>query len=432
MPLNLSSRLARIVFVGAILAVALPLAFFSLRAWLAHYWGSSPDPALWHRAATLEPGDADYWSRLGLYKQWGMAQGGGPQAIGYLRHATEMNPRSAALWMDLADAYAGSGNVQEAQQAFERAQTDYPDSAEVGWRYGSFLLFQGDFRQGYSEIKRAVLVDPSLTASAIAECWQASPDVDALLNRALPAQSQYYLTATDFFLSQNLLDPALAVWNRELALDMHVRMPQAIPLVNALIGQYRLAEAEQTWQQALRASRWPRDTGDGSSLVFNGGFEHKIADGGFGWREIPADGVTYARDSNVSHSGSDSLRVDFGGKANLDFQNVFEFVPVEPRTRYHFSAYVRTEGISTDHGIRFQILDPQHPSEVQVFTPNMIGTNPWTLVEADFTTGKNTQLLEIALCRIFTWKFDNKIRGTAWVDDVVLSPIQTQAKGRPR
>ncbi len=406
----------------AIVLVAAPLALFASRVWLAAHWASSPDPAIWRKAAILEPGDAEYWDRLGLSQEWSIDNGGTRQATRYLERAVRTDPRSAALWMDLADVYETSGDPAKAQRAFKQAETDDPMSAEVAWRYGSFFLYEGDLPQGYAEIKRSLLVDSSLAPSAIAECWQANPNIGALLGQALPAELPDYLTAMDFFLSRNLLDPALAVWNRELALGMVARMPQAIPLVNALISQNRLAEAQRTWHQALRASRWPRDPREETSLIFNGGFERKIVGGGFDWREIPADGVTYARDSGVSHSGSHSLRIDFGGQANLDFANVFQLVPVEPGTRYHFSAWLRTKGISTDQGIRFQIFDPQHPPEVQVLTPNMVGSNPWTLVQADLTTGKDTHLLEIALRRIFTWKFDNKIRGTAWVDDVALSP----------
>lgn len=432
MRIDLIGRRSQALFLAAVLLPSVLLTFLGGEAWLAERWDGTSRPELWRKAARLEPGNAEYWRHLGLYEQWGIAEGGNPQAIGYLRRATQTNPRSAGLWMDLADAYAASGNAPEAQRAFERARAEHPISAEVAWRYGSFCLSEGNFAKGYAEIQRALLVEPSLAASAMAECWQANPDIGALLDQMLPAQSRYYLTAMEFFLSRNLLDPALAVWNRELALDLPVALSQAIPLVNALIDQNRLPEAKQTWQQALGASRRPRDASAGSSLVFNGGFERPMVGGGFGWREIPADGVTYARDGNVSHSGSYSLRIDFGGKANLEFQNVFELVPVEPGTRYRFSACVRTQAISTDHGIQFRIFDPQHPSAGEAFTPNMMGTNPWTVVGRDFTTGKDTHLLEIALRRRFSWKFDNKIRGTAWVDDVALAPLPAQAQGGGR
>lgn len=123
------------------------------------------------------------------------------------------------------------------------------------------------------------------------------------------------------------------------------------------------------------------------------------------------------------------MRIEFDGKVNLDFQNLYQDVPVQPRTSYHFSAYVRTREISTASGIRLEIVDPRHPSEVQILTPNLVGTNPWTPVEADFETGADTELLEILVRRVPEWRFDNKLRGTVWIDDVTLTPGTLPPKG---
>ena len=52
-----------------------------------------------------------------------------------------------------------------------------------------------------------------------------------------------------------------------------------------------------------------------------------------------------------------SLRVAFDGTANVDFQNIWQYVAVKPNTRYRFGAYVQTEDLTTDSGIHFEI-DP--------------------------------------------------------------------------
>lgn len=432
MRIDLTSRWSRSLFAAVVLVLAGILAFFGGKAWLAEHWDASSKPELWQKAASLEPGDAEYWRHLGLYKQWDLESGSDRQAVRYLRRATRTDPRSAGLWMELAAAYQPAGAPVDAQKAYEEAQKDYPISAEVAWRYGSFLLYRGNFDQGYAEIKRALLVEPSLASGAVAECWQANPNIDAIFQQVLPAKARYYLAAINYFLSKRLLSPALETWNHQLTLGLPVKMSQAIPLVNALIDQGQMPQAVRTWRQALRATHWPQDPSGGGSLVFDGSFEHRIANGGFGWRESPASDVRFAIDRHVAHSGSRSLRIEFEGKSNLNFQNVYEMVPARSWMHYDFSAYVRTEDLSTDHGIRFEIFDPRHPSKVQILTPNMIGTNPWTHVQADITAGPDTQILEIALRRLPTWKFDNKIRGTVWVDDVSLAPVRTMPKGVSR
>jgi len=432
MRIDLTSLRSRAIFFSIVLLLAGGLAVSGGTVWLAWHWGASSKPELWRKAARLEPGNADYWSRLGLYRQWDPDHGDIHQAVRDFQRATRTDPRSAGIWMDLGDAYRASGDSVRAGEAYEKAQADYPISPEVAWRYGSFLLYAGKYSEGYAEIRRALVVQPSLTASAISECWQANQSIGPILNDVLPGKPEYYRAALSFFLSKQLLDPALAVWNRQLSAGLPVEMGQAIPLVNALIDRGRMAEARQAWMQALKAANWPRDPGAGGSLAFNGDFEHAIANGGFGWREIPVSGARFASDNQIAHSGSQSIRIEFDGTANLDFQNLFQYVPVRPATRYHFSAYLRTEKISTDSGVRFEILDPRHPSRLQMHTPNVVGTTPWTSVQADILTGPDTDLLEIALRRVPTEKFDNKLRGTAWVDDVALSPAPALPKGGSR
>jgi len=399
------------------------LTFFSAKAYVAARWQASANPELWRKAVKLEPGNAEYWGHVGLSRQWDLTPGGMHEAVRYLQRATQINPRSSNLWMELADAYAASGDPVHAQEAYEKAQANYPISSEVAWRYGSFLLYEGKSLEGYAEIRRAVSIDPLLTQRAIAECWQSNPSVTPILDKILPAKPEYYLSTIDFFLSQNLLGPALAVWNRQRELGLSIKMSDTTPLVDALIDQDRMAEAQQTWHQVLEVTNWPRDSSNGGSLVLNGGFEHGLANGGFDWREVTVSGARFDFDSFTAHSGSRSLRIQFDGTVNLDFHNLFQYIPVESRTRYHLSAYLRSEGISTDRGIGFEIVDPRHPTQVQRVTSEITGTNPWTLVEADLVTGPDTHLLKIALRRIPSWKFDNKLGGTVWVDDVALTPI---------
>jgi hypothetical protein len=248
------------------------------------------------------------------------------------------------------------------------------------------------------------------------------------LDNVLPRKSGYYVDAMNFFLSQNLTEPAFAVWNRRQALNLPVKMSETVPLVDALIAEDRLADAQRTWNDALESTNWSRDEVKNRSLVMNGGFERHMANGGFDWREIAMDGVRFDFDNFLPHSGSRSLRIQFDGTRNLDFQNLFQFVPVEPRTHYHFSAYLRSQAVSTDHGVHFEMLDAKHPVELHVVTPDAIGTIPWTLQQTDFVTGPNTHLLRISLRRIPSWKFDNKLSGTVWVDDVTLMPIPGVAK----
>jgi tetratricopeptide (TPR) repeat protein len=418
-------------FVGIVL-IAGGLAFLAGKVWLAAHWDGSADPDRMLRAANLEPTNADYWDRLGFYEKWNFERRDLRRAIVYDERATKANPRSDTYWMDLADAYEAVGQPARALEAFNRAQSVHPISSDVAWRYGNLLLRQKDYSEAFAELRRALITDPSLTVEAISECSKVSDDLPRMLTEVLPNQNAYYRMALDYFLAQHQIDAALTVWDQLLALKPTAKMAEVVPFINELIGQQRVEDALRVWRQALGATGWPQDEAGGPSLVFNGGFEHDLLNGAFDWREDPVSGAAFSSDSDVVHAGGRALRITFDGSSNLDFQNLWQFSAVEPRHRYHFAAYLRLEGISTDSGIRFEINDSFHHAALQILSPDLVGSHPWSLVEADIVTGPQTHLLTIALRRVPSWKFDNKLGGTVWVDDVSLVPVSEDIKESPR
>ena len=104
-------------------------------AWYADYLAESPDPANWLRAAQLEPGNGEYWYKLGFSRQWDISETDAGQVITYLRRAVAIDPRSANYWMALAGAYESAGQIPQAREAFHTALQDYPASAEAHWRF---------------------------------------------------------------------------------------------------------------------------------------------------------------------------------------------------------------------------------------------------------------------------------------------------------
>jgi len=427
MTILLKSGRARLSYFVWVVLIAGGLTYLAGKVWLAAHWSATWDRDRMFRAASLEPTNGAYWYRLGLYEKWNFERHDLGRVVAYFERATEANPRSDTYWMDLADAYEAVGQPERAREALKRAQSVHPIAPDIAWRYGNFLLRRKDYPEAFAEMRRALASNPNLTVEAVSECSKTSSDLASILAEILPSQSRYYLTAMDYFLSQHELDAAVTVWNQLLALNQSVPMERLEPLINGLIDQERVEDAFQLWRQALRATHWPQDA-DNSSVVFNGGFEHDLLNGGFDWREDPISGASFRLDDNVAHTGRRSLQITFDGSANLDFQNLQQLCPVEPGRRYHFAAYARLDKISTDSGIRFAIYDTFHPATLQILTADLIGSRPWFLVEADLLTGPETHLLTISLRRLPSWKFDNKLRGTVWVDDVSLVPVPEYPK----
>jgi tetratricopeptide (TPR) repeat protein len=390
-------------------------------AWYADHLAESNEPADWLHAAQLEPGNGEYWYKLGFNRQWDLNDSDANQVITYLRRAVTIDPRSANYWMALAGAYESAGQIQQARDSFHTALQDYPASAEAHWRFGSFLLRQGETKQAYAEIHFALQNDSRLIPLAISRVWPATHDADALLNDVLPKSEESQQEALEAFSTDNQIEPALAVWEYMVKSGESIPIKTVFPLEQILLDAKRTDEARDVWRQALVASGKPEEANTGSSIIFNGGFEYDASGGGLDWRLVPIPGLNYDYDTANPHSGKRSLRLNFDGEQNPDLQIVSQYVAVQPNTRYRFEGYIHTSGITTESGLRFFIAfagTALPPLILQNFT----GDHPWEKQSADFTTAPDEHLLLLQLLRPKSVRFNSNLAGSAWVDDISIVP----------
>jgi tetratricopeptide (TPR) repeat protein len=389
---------------------------------LASHYALSSNAENWQRAARIEPENPETWYRMGRFRQLDFDNADIPLSISYYQRAVNLNPRSPYYKLDLAGAYEMAGENDQADGNFRAAQAAYPISAEVSWKYGNFLLRQDRLPEAYAQIHRAATVDPKLIPLAVSRVWHSNPDVHLLLDQVLPDTAEAYAAALVFLSDEQQATPALEVWRRLIAKDPHTDPKFAFKLTDVLVAQERFDDAGTVWRQAIANDLGPSPAYAENSLVYDGGFERDISGGGFGWRLSDTEGVDFDFDTDTKHSGSRSARLIFDGSKNLLYQGLYQYVLVSPATRYRFQGFLHEEGISTESGMRFEIVDPNDLQHLDVMTPNETGTLPWTLEQLDFTTGPKTRVIIIRLLRKLSERLDNKLRGTLWVDDVTLVP----------
>jgi tetratricopeptide (TPR) repeat protein len=416
----------------ASLGAAALICFAAARLWLADIRVSSNHLEKMQRGAALVPGNGEAWDRMGHVRQLDLADPDPAGAIADYERAAHDDPLSAHYWMDLGTAREETGDIAGAREAFERARAVYPASAEVTWNYGNFLLRQEEYPAGFSQIQQAVRADPTLLPLAISRTWRSNRDVNLLLDRVLPADVDAYFQALDFFATNHQADAGLAVWQRLLTLGKPFPVSRAFPFLDELIADNRGGDSRVVWSQALAAAGIPHEEPAGGSLVWNGDFAHDFLNGGLDWRWVPLLGVAIDFESAPPSYGARSIRLDFGGGTNVALDEPGQQVPVEPLRAYHFHAYVRTEAISTESGIRFAITDLHGGGATSLLTENLEGSHPWTAVEGDITTGPETHFLFVRLYRAPSRLFDNKLSGSAWVADVSLFPASGDAGKRAR
>jgi tetratricopeptide repeat protein len=423
MILRLSTPAARATIVLFALGLCFLLSYSSIRnARAAHETGRETLEGF-ERATQLEPGDPRNWYLLGHYLQYNLEQPDIPRAIRAYQSSLSLDPLAADTWLDLGSAFEFEDNIAEARKSFLEAKRVYPLSAEAAWRYGNFLLRQGDLENAFAEIRLAVAADPKHGGEAFSRCWHADPDLDLILDRVLPANPEVYLAVIFDLASEDRTEPALKVWSRLAALQPKLELRQAFPLMNLLIRSSRMEAANRVWEEAVRFSGVAAHPDPAGSAVWDGGFETGVVGGGFAW-EYPAsfNSVQIHLDTREKHSGRQSLRLQFNGKRNLNFENACVIAPVHPMTSYRFSGWVRTRGLTTDEGVRFSLRSVDVPSARVFLTPEVHGSEPWTLVESSWTSDKDSHGVQICIRRNASGQLENEIRGTAWVDDVALVP----------
>ncbi|HMD07059.1 MAG TPA: tetratricopeptide repeat protein [Candidatus Acidoferrum sp.] len=424
MILRLSSSAARGFLVLFALILAVGLSYSSVRNVLAVHNAGLNTPEGYARATQLEPDDARNWYLLGRYWQYNLEDPDAQRAIRNYQTSLFFDPHSADTWLDLGTAYESEGDIAAARNAFVQAKRVYSLSPEVSWRYGNFLLRRGELDAAFAEIRHAVDADPKRGAAAFALCMRFEPDVNSVLERVLPHSKDAYLNVISALAEQGKTDQSLAVWSSLPALHPQLQLSDSYPLLELLLHKRQMSDAQRVWDQALLFSGVSHPPAPPGSLIWDGGFESDVVGGGFTWRYSSfMGGVVVTLDTKEKHSGKRSLRLTFNGLSNVNFNDVCQYIPVQPSTSYLFSAWVQTRSLSTDQGVRFGLHSIGDSSSSVAWTDDVEGTQPWTKVELPWTSGKDVRELQLCVSRNPSAKFDSKIRGSAWIDDVALISV---------
>jgi hypothetical protein len=431
MLLRLPNVPARLAAVFLALTLAATLAYLSIRNARAVYDASLGTRVGYEMAARLEPQNADNWYLLGRYWQYTFDEPNVRRAIQNYRHALFLNPASADSWLDLATAYETEGDVQNAREAFLRAKRAYPLSAAVSWRYGNFLLRQEEVPQAFAEIRRATYADPKRSAEAFSRSWRVDPDINAILNTVLPPDRDGYLDVIRELGVQSQFGAALTVWQRLVSIHPALKLSNAIPFSELLIQNHQISDARRVWNDAVRLSNTPQNIDAPGSALWDGGFETGVRGGAFAWVFAASDDEQISVDSRQKHSGKYSLRLTFEGRHNVNFAGVCNNAEVRPETNYRLSAWVRTQALTTDQGVRLLLNSYSDSHQASsVVSRDVQGTQPWTYIEIPWTSGKDVRYARVCVVRYTSGKLDSRIHGTAWLDDVALIP-DTAGTSRP-
>lgn len=376
------------------------------------------------RAIAFDPDDPRHPALLARALQFSLESGDIADVLRLSERAVALGPHDANLWVDLAAAYEWAGRQDAAQRAFQHALALFPNSPQINWQLGNYALRSDRIHEAAGYLRTCVLRDASLRRPAFDLAWRATGNAVFVLNEVLPPTTPELLAYLDYLADTARLDAAVDVWAQLRDAGFAFEPSAAFRYLDALMEYRRTAELAAAWTAlaAQHPDKLPR-RGPGENLIVNGDFETEPVNGGLDWRVMEAPGVTARTVSSVFYSGGRSLEIDFAGAENIAYGEVVQFVPVQPNTRYRFTAHLRATGITTDSGPRLQIHEPHRPAALPVTLPDVLGAIPWTPYSAEFVTGPDTTLLSVRVVRLPSQKFLQQFRGTLWLDQITLIPI---------
>lgn len=431
MILRLSDDLARGLVVSVAILMALGLSFLSTRAAFARYGADGQAEKGLQFAVRLEPQNPTYWYQLGRYQQYNIVGSDPAAAEASFKKALELNPLYTDAWLDLATAYELDGRVKKAQAAYVEAKKSYPTSADVSWRYGNFLLRQGDQIRSYTEMRRAVEADPHRAAEAFSRAYRSNPNIEQILQQLLPAQPNVYTAVISEAAGSGQLAVAQTVWNHLIALRPRLEIWDVEHLSAALLEARDFTAARRVWDEGVATMDLPPLLAAPGSIVWDPSFESNLNGFAFSWRYASiVQGVSVALDRSEKVSGIQSLRLSFDGKHNPGVDLACTLGIVQPGTAYHFSGWIKIKDITTENGVLFRVRSLDEPTLPMFSTHEFHGGLPWTLVEGSWSAGKQTHRISVCVSREASENPEVRISGTTWVDDLTLVPQPLEPRKR--
>jgi hypothetical protein len=391
----------------------------------AAQWTEAEDIGKLNQATRLDPGNALAENRLGfLYLREASDV---TAALPHLRRATELNPRVAVYWVDLANGYEMSGQLDGARDAYERAAALAPMRPDFTWELANYYLRAGESDKALTGFARYLHLVPSAREQAFAILGRGLNDPALVWEKVVrvsgdPETEVGYLAYLKF---QNAAFSTARFWNELVAQGKPMPASTAVRYVDRLLENQEYGEAKRVWSDLQKAGAVPANAPDGN-LVFNPNFEQKFLNGGFDWRIHQEPFVDFDLPQSGFCKENRCLYLNFSVPHNSDYEPAFEIVPVKPNQTYTLSAFVRSQDITSDSGPRLRVLDAQCPTCLDVSTPAALETRAWHKVDTTFTTGPNTQAIKLSVWRPRSRVFPMEISGEFWLDSVSLKPV-TQA-----
>ena len=424
MELHINSVAARRAWMAIEVAVCLAAVAWIAREYAAYELSQDPTVRNLELAVRLDPGNGEHHLRLGRLYQYNVADLQPEKAVEQFRRAAQLDPSQPQAWLELAASLEFQGKMREAEEYLQRADLLAPNTPVYQWPIANFYLLQGNVDEAFRHFRVVLAGTARFDGAIFRTAWKASDDADAILRKLIPERLSTEFSYLYYLSSQKKFEEAHGVWKRIVNGPDSFKPQECAGYMAALISAQRSDEAYAIWTDLQRTGVIRYPGGTENNHLTNGDFEDEMVNMPFTWQVAPLEGVYAGLDGTTYHSPGHALLVQFTGKENLYYRQVYQYVKVSPGRSYRLQAFMKTEGITTDSGPRLEVRDAYDLAALDEATDSLTGnTTGWESILLDFRTGPKTELVVLSLTRRPSLKLDNLIAGKVWLDDVRLTSL---------
>jgi tetratricopeptide (TPR) repeat protein len=324
--------------------------------------------------------------------------------------AVALRPRDYIFWLGLAQTRERNGDLSGAIKAASEAVRLAPSYAQSRWRLGNLLVRDGQFDEGFGELRLAGASDPTLLPSIIDLAWHLSQEDAEYVKRAVqPNTDKARIVLSDYFRAHGKFAEAAEAINGAGPGANEYR----VGLLNELISKKRFGEAYELWA--------PAHGGTQKNAVFDPSFEQgsSFSQPGFGWQVGASPRIAVSVDNQTSAEGKGSLKIEFNGEADANLVLLSQLVMVEAGAHYTLRFTSRSDKLVSGG---LPVLRVINPSSGAVLGESVLPqqTNGWLDYAIDLATPADASTIEIRLQRQNCTTGPCPIFGVLWLDNFSL------------
>ncbi len=390
-------------------------------------------------ASSADPGDAAVVYDLALKSHYSLTKPDLDRAIGLYRRAVGRDPFYAPAWYQMALACRLAGRDREAGEAIKRYEFLGRSYAADLWNIGVFRLGAGEADRAAACFKRCIELDPESERGISGLYLLMNTPQSYIAEKVLPRTKRAFSGHLDYLLGSGRADDALSFFrlagSAGIGKEPITRAVSAC-LCRQLIAEGRYDEAWDFWRAVLGGVKYADagGTGDGKTIIVNGGFEEPIAESReacFGWMARRQPGLEFSYGGNTGrhgrHEGGRGIHIRFDGRSGLGLQ-LSQYVRAAPNRSYELKADIRTENIITASGIYLEVRS-RACGGYYARSEALRGTGDWRVLSLVFKIPPGCRIFRAGIARDAALELDPRAQSDIWIDNVSISAFP-QKKSR--